>query len=239
MTRHLAHLALALLTSLTTWSCAAQAADVVRIGAPLALTGSLADEGKKQALAYDLWLTRVNAAGGIDVGGQKKKVDAAHLRLPERQQARAAARRKAHHRRQGACRDGAVWLGPHQDRRRRRRALRHPGRRVRRLVGVGVRPGLQEPVRHAGAQLRARRRDADALHAGAARRLKKVAILGRDDVFPRDMAESAPRTRAGAQGSRSSTPSSTRTGRSTTRRRSPRSRGSRPTGSTSPATRRT
>ena len=74
MTRHLTHLALALLTSLTTWSCAAQAADDVRIGAPLALTGSLADEGKKQALAYDMWLTRVNAAGGIDVDGQKKKV---------------------------------------------------------------------------------------------------------------------------------------------------------------------
>ena len=60
---------------LSSWSCAAQAADVVRIGAPLALTGSLADEGKKQALAYDLWLTRVNAAGGIDVGGRKMKVE--------------------------------------------------------------------------------------------------------------------------------------------------------------------
>jgi branched-chain amino acid transport system substrate-binding protein len=73
MTRHLTHVALALLTSLVTWSCAAQAADDVRIGAPLALTGSLADEGKKQALAYDLWLTRVNAAGGIAWMGRRRK----------------------------------------------------------------------------------------------------------------------------------------------------------------------
>ena len=75
MTRHLAHATAALLLALSAWSCAAQAADVVRIGAPLALTGGLADEGKKQALAYDLWLTRVNASGGIDVGSQKKKVE--------------------------------------------------------------------------------------------------------------------------------------------------------------------
>jgi branched-chain amino acid transport system substrate-binding protein len=56
-------------------SSAAFAADVVKIGAPLALTGGLADEGKKQAVAYDMWLKRVNAAGGIDVGGKKMKVE--------------------------------------------------------------------------------------------------------------------------------------------------------------------
>ncbi len=56
-------------------SSAAMAADVVKIGAPLALTGGLADEGKKQAVAYDMWLKRVNAAGGIDVGGKKMKVE--------------------------------------------------------------------------------------------------------------------------------------------------------------------
>ena len=47
----------------------------IRIGAPLALSGGLADEGKKQAAAYDLWLERVNAAGGINVGGTKMKVE--------------------------------------------------------------------------------------------------------------------------------------------------------------------
>lgn len=47
----------------------------VKIGAPLALSGALADEGRKQAVAYELWLERVNAAGGITVGGKKMKVE--------------------------------------------------------------------------------------------------------------------------------------------------------------------
>lgn len=47
----------------------------IKIGAPLALTGGLADEGKKQQIAYDMWLQRVNAGGGIDVGGKKMKVE--------------------------------------------------------------------------------------------------------------------------------------------------------------------
>ena len=51
------------------------AQDVIKIGAPLALTGGLADEGKKQQIAYDMWLKRVNAAGGINVGGKKMKVE--------------------------------------------------------------------------------------------------------------------------------------------------------------------
>lgn len=53
----------------------AQAGDTIRIGAPLALTGGLADEGKKQQVAYDMWLKRVNGAGGIAVGGRKIKVE--------------------------------------------------------------------------------------------------------------------------------------------------------------------
>lgn len=47
----------------------------IKIGAPLALTGGLADEGKKQAVSYDMWLKKVNAAGGINVGGKKMKVE--------------------------------------------------------------------------------------------------------------------------------------------------------------------
>lgn len=53
----------------------ARAQDVIKIGAPLALTGGLADEGKKQQAAYDMWLKRVNATGGISVGGKKMKVE--------------------------------------------------------------------------------------------------------------------------------------------------------------------
>lgn len=53
----------------------AVAADVIKIGAPLALTGGLADEGKKQAVGFDMWLKRINAAGGIKVGDKMMKVE--------------------------------------------------------------------------------------------------------------------------------------------------------------------
>lgn len=53
----------------------AHAEPVIRIGAPLALTGGLADEGKKQQVAYDMWLKRVNDAGGIKVGDKQMKVE--------------------------------------------------------------------------------------------------------------------------------------------------------------------
>lgn len=53
----------------------ARAQETIRIGAPLALTGGLADEGRKQQVAYDLWLERVKAAGGIMLGGQKRQVE--------------------------------------------------------------------------------------------------------------------------------------------------------------------
>jgi branched-chain amino acid transport system substrate-binding protein len=49
----------------------AKAQEVFKIGAPLALTGGLADEGKKQQLVYKMWADKVNAAGGIEVGGKK------------------------------------------------------------------------------------------------------------------------------------------------------------------------
>src|SRR5215471_12477066 len=53
----------------------AKAADVIKIGAPLALTGQLADEGKKQDVVWSMWLAKVNAAGGLNVGGKKMKVE--------------------------------------------------------------------------------------------------------------------------------------------------------------------
>ena len=48
---------------------------VVRFGAPLPITGALAPEALKQQQGYDLWAEQVNAAGGIDVGGTKHKVE--------------------------------------------------------------------------------------------------------------------------------------------------------------------
>lgn len=54
---------------------AAAADDVLRIGAPLALTGGLADEGKKQEDVWQLWADKVNEGGGIDIGGTMMTVE--------------------------------------------------------------------------------------------------------------------------------------------------------------------
>ncbi|HEY2185127.1 MAG TPA: ABC transporter substrate-binding protein, partial [Xanthobacteraceae bacterium] len=67
--------AAAVITALGSAPAPAHAADVVKIGAPVALTGGLADEGKKQDAVWDMWLAKVNAAGGINVGGKKMKVE--------------------------------------------------------------------------------------------------------------------------------------------------------------------
>jgi branched-chain amino acid transport system substrate-binding protein len=53
----------------------ANAADVIKFGAPLALTGSLADEAKKQNVIWKLWQEKINAAGGINVAGKKMKAE--------------------------------------------------------------------------------------------------------------------------------------------------------------------
>ena len=198
MTRHLTRLALALLTSLTTWSCAAQPTDDVRIGAPLALTGSLADEGKKQALAYDMWLTRVNAAGGIDVDGQKKKVTlVTYDYQSDGKRAQQLAEKlitddKVH-----------VVMAP------------FGSGHTKIVAGVAERYGVpvvasvasSESVYDQGFKnlfgaLAPNSGLVDAiltLFTHEYPSLKKVAILGRDDVFPRDMAETL-RTRAGIAG---------------------------------------
>ena len=49
----------------------AQAADELRIGAPLPLTGPLAPEGGKQKRGYDLWAKQVEKMGGLEVGNRK------------------------------------------------------------------------------------------------------------------------------------------------------------------------
>jgi branched-chain amino acid transport system substrate-binding protein len=47
----------------------------IRIGAPLPLTGPLSPEGTKLKQGYDLWVQEVNAAGGISVGIDKRRVE--------------------------------------------------------------------------------------------------------------------------------------------------------------------
>lgn len=54
----------------------ARAADtVLRVGAPLPLTGGLAPEGEKQRRGYELWAETVNAAGGLKIGADRVKVE--------------------------------------------------------------------------------------------------------------------------------------------------------------------
>lgn len=68
-------LAAALLLALAGTASSASAQETIKIGAPLALTGGLADEGKKQDLVWKMWVEKINAAGGIAVGDKKLKVE--------------------------------------------------------------------------------------------------------------------------------------------------------------------
>ena len=56
-------------------SARAQTATVMRVGAPLPLTGALAPEGLKQRHGYELWGDAVNKAGGLHVGSSAVKVE--------------------------------------------------------------------------------------------------------------------------------------------------------------------
>jgi branched-chain amino acid transport system substrate-binding protein len=53
-----------------------QAASTIRIGAPLSLTGSLADEGAKEQQGLDMCIDAVNAKGGVKVGSEMRKLEA-------------------------------------------------------------------------------------------------------------------------------------------------------------------
>ncbi|MGA0560980.1 amino acid ABC transporter substrate-binding protein [Ancylobacter sp. VNQ12] len=68
-------LAATLLLALAGTASSASAQETIKIGAPLALTGGLADEGKKQDLVWKMWVEKINAAGGIAVGDKKLKVE--------------------------------------------------------------------------------------------------------------------------------------------------------------------
>ncbi len=54
----------------------ALAADPIRIGAPLSLTGTLADEGAKEQQGLDMCIDAVNAKGGVKVGAEQRKLEA-------------------------------------------------------------------------------------------------------------------------------------------------------------------
>jgi branched-chain amino acid transport system substrate-binding protein len=53
----------------------ASAAEPVKIGYSIAKTGLFSKAAPSQVTAYDLWAEQVNAAGGLDVGGERRPVE--------------------------------------------------------------------------------------------------------------------------------------------------------------------
>lgn len=56
-------------------SAPVSAADPVRLGVPLPLTGTVADEGMKEQQGMDMCVDAVNAKGGVKVGPQTRKLE--------------------------------------------------------------------------------------------------------------------------------------------------------------------
>jgi branched-chain amino acid transport system substrate-binding protein len=52
-----------------------RAADPVKMGAPVALTGTFSDEGHKLLHGYEMCIDAVNAKGGLKVGDEKRKLE--------------------------------------------------------------------------------------------------------------------------------------------------------------------
>ncbi len=165
---------------------ATQAQETIRIGAALALTGGLADEGKKQQVAYDLWLERINAAGGISVNGQKRKVELVYYDYQtDEKRAQQLAERLIN------VDKVQVMTAP------------FGSGHTKVVAGVSERYGIPivavasaEPVHNQGYKtlfgtLAPSVGLIDAMLAQVREKLpatRKIAVLGRDDVFPKVMA---------------------------------------------------
>lgn len=66
-------------TALAALSGTPLAQNVIKVGAPLPLTGPLAPDAAKQQQGYDLWAETANKAGGIKVGDQRMKVEIVYV----------------------------------------------------------------------------------------------------------------------------------------------------------------
>jgi branched-chain amino acid transport system substrate-binding protein len=67
--------AAALTANVSMFPLLAHAADTVKMGAPVALTGTFSDEGHKLLHGYEMCVDAVNAKGGLNVGGEKRKLE--------------------------------------------------------------------------------------------------------------------------------------------------------------------
>ena len=68
-------IAAAILIALSSFNPASAAEKVLKIGAPLPLTGPLAPDGQRLKSGYDLWAEAQNAAGGIKAGADTYRVE--------------------------------------------------------------------------------------------------------------------------------------------------------------------
>ena len=64
-----------LLGSLVLFSCNATESEIIKIGINAPLTGDIPKVGEGTKFAAQMWLEDVKAAGGIEVGGKKYKVE--------------------------------------------------------------------------------------------------------------------------------------------------------------------
>lgn len=78
-TRSSRTIALAVATATLFGAGSASAQDVIRVGAPLPLTGPLSPEGVKQQRGYNLWAEVANAKGGIKAGGKTYRVEVVYV----------------------------------------------------------------------------------------------------------------------------------------------------------------
>ena len=77
--RSLAALALLAFGAFTAAPCTALAQGVIRIGAPLPLTGPLSPEAQKLQNGMNLWVETANKAGGIKVGAKRMKIEIVYV----------------------------------------------------------------------------------------------------------------------------------------------------------------
>ena len=77
--RSLAAIALLAFGAFTAAPCTTMAQGVIRIGAPLPLTGPLSPEAQKLQNGMNLWVETANKAGGIKVGAKRMKIEIVYV----------------------------------------------------------------------------------------------------------------------------------------------------------------
>lgn len=75
----IARVSTAVLSACLVWSSPLMAQELIRIGAPLPITGPLSPEAKKLQNGINLWVEAVNKVGGIKVGAKRMKVEVVYV----------------------------------------------------------------------------------------------------------------------------------------------------------------